>query len=222
MLQAVCSRGDRSLFFDQVHCLCALQAQPRWRSFPARLLCRLTPSPTFCRSFCSCPLRPPLYSVGLPSLPLVAASDGHTHCSAPMQVALKTDQLGVVYFEDAVPITALVASGAQLTPAEFSVSWESLPSEVRTECHASGTVSVESVKVSLTDVCLLIGHATQIYQPKHRWGTSIVMYSFSFAHILTRLRCSASAGRAGHRCRLQHTANSRWPAVLECICTHRP
>lgn len=47
--------------------------------------------------------------------------------TAALQVAIKCNQLGVLYLTDAVPLTAVFSEGGSITNAEFGAGWAAVP-----------------------------------------------------------------------------------------------
>jgi len=71
------------------------------------------------------------------------------------QVAMKTNQLGVFYWEDALPITTLLEEAGTIEGGAFLAAWRALPAE--TSMRLELTISdIEAAKGRLAGINLFV------------------------------------------------------------------
>lgn len=79
-----------------------------------------------------------------------------------MQVAVKCNQLGVVYFSDALSVDAVLSQDLQMEPATFVELWRGVPEAAEQQAELPATIaSVESATVALQQKgFLVLAHKT--------------------------------------------------------------
>jgi hypothetical protein len=78
------------------------------------------------------------------------------HCHHYTQVALKTAQLGVFYWDDSIPLAAALEEGGTLEPTAYMGAWRAIAAEAKQQLNVSiGDVEAAKAKLAAGNVFVL-------------------------------------------------------------------
>lgn len=81
----------------------------------------------------------------------------HTHTTnPPIQIALKTEQAGVLFLKDVIGLEALLEEGGAIDGASFLAAWKALPPESHQRLAGLVVHDVEAAKAKLQAANLFV------------------------------------------------------------------